>query len=128
MEGYDGQEKPSGPGNIEKRLAEKRRAGGAADALCALHDSRVRGPGSEPRGGRAGARKDSRSVQVPYGCAARARTLAVPDGRRVDVAAMRLPCAAGVVDEGDRQSAGWHLALSAAGRPRHRLDEQAARL
>src|SRR5882757_2713743 len=52
----------------------------------------------------------------------------MPDRRRADLAALRLPRATGAFPSKNRTSALRRPAIPAARRPRHRIDEQAARL
>src|SRR6266446_1063378 len=94
-----------------------------ADAIWAIYDLRF--PRQRPAGRShcAGARQPERKER-----AAGTRSLAVLDRRRSRVAALRLPRAARTVTKKNWPSTFWNPAVSSAGRPRHRLDEQAAGL
>src|SRR2546429_6494566 len=60
--------------------------------------------------------------------AAGARALTVPDRRRSDFAAVRLPRATGIVAQENRTSVVGNSPVLTAGRPRDRTDEQIAGL
>src|SRR5882762_3933597 len=95
----------------------------ASNALRPLHHLRIQRPRPAGRSGRAGSRKPERKDRSP-----RARALAVLDRRCSWLASLRLPCAARIVAEKNRPGILGNSALSSAGRPRHRLDEQTAGL
>src|ERR1700682_4028646 len=101
----------------------ERRPRGAADTLRPLHHLWLRGARSAGRGGRTGARQARRQNR-----SASPRALAVPHGRRFGIAALRLPRAAGTLVEENQPSTLRYPALSSSRGPRHRFDEQNARL
>src|SRR5262245_31568510 len=128
MESSHGHEKRNCDRRIEEWIAAPGGAGGIADALRTVHDSRVPRQRAEPGGDRARAREDPRTVSVKKSRAPGAGPFAVLDRRCADVAALRLPGAAGAVAQRDRQSRSRYPAVLAARRTRDRPNEQAARL
>src|SRR5258708_625295 len=112
----------------EKNLCgEDDRARRVAYALWPLHDLRLFRPQPTGRSCRAGPWQPSRPLWKG-GCASRSCAFPVPDWRRPDFAALRLPRSTRAFTAEDWPSALGCAALSAAGRPRHRTDEQASRL
>src|ERR1700682_5615419 len=94
-----------------------------AHALRALHHLRLPGARFTRGGRRFSARQLARQVR-----AAGARSFAMPHRRRADVPALRLPRATGAFAAENRPRSVLGFGVPAAGRTRHRLDEQIARL
>src|SRR6266705_1865358 len=94
-----------------------------ANAIRAIQNLRFPRQRAAGRSHCAGAREPERKER-----AAGAGSLAVLDRRRSRVAALRLPRAARTVTKKNCSSTFGNSAISSAGRPRHRPDEQAARV
>src|SRR6266478_5444757 len=94
-----------------------------ANAIRAIYDLRFPRQPAAGRSHCAGAREPERKER-----AAGTRSLAVLDRRRSRVAALRLPRAARTVTKKNWPSTFGNSAVSSAGRPRNRPDEQAARV
>src|ERR1051326_6630077 len=63
------------------------------------------------------------AVQIQEIGTAGTRSFAMPDGRRFEFTALRLPRTAGTFNETNWPRSGWNSPLFAAGRPRHWPDE-----
>src|ERR1700676_3537793 len=96
---------------------------GPAHAIWTLHYLWLSGARRRGRSGGLGARQCEGEIRAAGAC-----TFAVPYRRCADFAALRLPRATGAFAKENRRCSGRNFVVPAAGRARHRLDEQAARL